>query len=232
MRQNGFAVIAAIAMSPFRLAVTGHCYMSATNIGPFSLLFSSHSPLSSWELAAGVPATASLPLHIPIAMRTTPSEFVFIKVSFLDTEGFKPAILEEQPFRLKRRTAYNKAFEMVLNLNFGDGCGCSSLEVDVPIDFTSSTDCFNFDKDVIFQKLRDKAINESKCGQNAVIERKTILTPRSDITTYAVVTNVVHYSKPVPNSLTNGDHKKRKDSLTGTGSSRKRSKVSKGKSKV
>jgi hypothetical protein len=35
-----------------------------------------------------------------------------------------------------RRTAYNKAFEMVLNLNFGDGCGCSSLEVDVPIDFT------------------------------------------------------------------------------------------------
>lgn len=24
---------------------------------------------------------------------------------------------------------------MVLNLNFGEGCGCSSLEVDVPIDF-------------------------------------------------------------------------------------------------
>ncbi|MCI01639.1 NAD-dependent protein deacetylase SRT1-like [Trifolium medium] len=121
---------------------------------------------------------------------------------------------------------------MVLNLNFGDGCGCSSLEVDVPIDFMSSTDCFNFDKDVIFQKLRDKAVNESKCGQNAVIERKTISTPSSDVTTYAVVTNVVHYSKPVPNSLTNGDHKKRKDSMTGTGSSRKRSKVSKGKSKV
>lgn len=119
---------------------------------------------------------------------------------------------------------------MVLNLNFGDGCGCSSLEVDVPIDFTSSTDGFNFDKDVIFQKLKDKAIVQSKCGQNAVIERRTILTPRSEITTYAVVTNVVHYSKAVPDSLTNGDHKKRKDSLTGTSSSRKRSKASKGKS--
>lgn len=94
----------------------------------------------------------------------------------------------------------------------------------------SSTDCFNFDKDVIFQKLRDKAVFESKCGQNAVIERKTILSPRSDITTYAIVTNVVHYSKPVPDSLTNCDLKKRKDIMIGTGSSWKRSKVSKGKS--
>lgn len=34
-----------------------------------------------------------------------------------------------------RRTAYNKAFEMVLKLNFGDGCGCSSIEIDVPVDF-------------------------------------------------------------------------------------------------
>ncbi|KAI5409015.1 hypothetical protein KIW84_054727 [Lathyrus oleraceus] len=153
-----------------------------------------------------------------------------VEVSFSDKEGFKEAILDKQPFRLKRRTAYNKTFEMVLNLNFGEGCGCSSLEVDVPIDFMSSTDCFNFDKDVIFQKLRDKAVFESKCGQNAVIERKTILSPRSDITTYAIVTNVVHYSKPVPDSLTNCDLKKRKDIMIGTGSSWKRSKVSKGKS--
>ncbi|XP_073224309.1 NAD-dependent protein deacetylase SRT1 isoform X3 [Cicer arietinum] len=153
-----------------------------------------------------------------------------VEVSFLDKEDYKAAILDKQPFRLKRRTAYNKAFEMVLKLNFGDGCGCSSLEIDVPIDFMTSTDCFNFDKDIIFQKLRDKAVVESKCGQNAVIERKTILTPKSDVTTYAIVTNVVHYSNAVPDSLTNGDLKKRKESTTGTGSSKKRSKVSKGKS--
>lgn len=92
-----------------------------------------------------------------------------------------------------------------------------------------STDCFNFDKDVVFQKLRDKAVMESKCGQNAVVERKVILTPRSDITVYAVATNVVQYSKTckaIPDSLTNGDLKKRIASINGTESSRKRSKVS------
>lgn len=85
----------------------------------------------------------------------------------------------------------------------------------------ASTDCFNFDKDVIFQKLRDKAVLESKCGQNAVIERKTILTPRSDVTTYAIVTNVVQYSKTckiAPDSQCNGDLRKRKASVTGNSS--------------
>ncbi|KAG4920694.1 hypothetical protein JHK82_049643 [Glycine max] len=152
-----------------------------------------------------------------------------VEISFLDREDYKAAILDKQPFRLKRRTAYNKAFEMVLKLNFSDGCGCSSLEIDVPVDFKVSTDCFDFDKDYIFQKLRDKAVLESRCGQNAVIERKTILTPRSDVTTYAIVTNVVQYSKACKaalDSLSNGDFKKRKASVTGTGSSRKRSKGS------
>ena len=57
----------------------------------------------------------------------------------------------------------------------------------------------------------------------------TILTPRSDVTTYAIVTNVVQYSKTCKaalDSLSNGDFKKRKASVTGTGSSRKRSKGS------
>nr|XP_025689625.1 NAD-dependent protein deacetylase SRT1 isoform X2 [Arachis hypogaea] len=157
-----------------------------------------------------------------------------VEVSFLDKEDYKAAILDRQPFRLKRRTAYNKAFEMVLKLNFGDGCGCSSLEIDVPVDFKGSTDCFNFDKDFIFQKLREKAVIESKCGQNDVIERKTILTPRGDVTTYAIVTNLVHHSKTSkssPDSRSNGDLKRRKPSFNGTGSSGKRSKVSKCKSR-
>ncbi|XP_019447065.1 PREDICTED: NAD-dependent protein deacetylase SRT1 [Lupinus angustifolius] len=154
-----------------------------------------------------------------------------VEVSFLDKEDYKEAILDRQPFRLKRRTQHNKAFEMVLKLNFGDGCSCSSLEFDVPVDFTASTDCFNFDKDVIFEKLRDKAILESKSGQNAVIERTTVSTRRCDVTAYAIVTNVVQYSKTRSESLSNGDLKKRKTSVTGTGSSRKCSKRSKSKSR-
>ncbi|KAE9598545.1 hypothetical protein Lalb_Chr15g0082151 [Lupinus albus] len=154
-----------------------------------------------------------------------------VEVSFLDKEDYKEAILDSQPFRLKRRTQHNKAFEMVLKLNFGDGCSCSSLEFDVPVDFTASTDCFNFDKDVIFEKLRDKAILESKSGQNAVIERTTVSTRRCDVTAYAIVTNVVQYSKTKSDPLSNGDIKKRKASVSGTGSSRKCSKRSKSKSR-
>ncbi|KAK4278292.1 hypothetical protein QN277_016157 [Acacia crassicarpa] len=153
-----------------------------------------------------------------------------VEVSFLDKEDYKAATLITQPFRLKRRTIPSKAFEMVLKLNFSDGCGCSSVEIDVPVDFQASTDCFNFNKDVVLQKLRDKAIGESKCGQTAVVERKTILTPKSDITVHAIVTNVIEYSqtcKAFPDFLTNGDLKGSLSSINGTKSSRKRSKGSK-----
>lgn len=78
---------------------------------------------------------------------------------------------------------------------------------------------------MIFQKLRDKAIVESKCGQNAVIERK--LAPTSNITTHAVVTNLVQYSKGYKTcpdeSLGNGHLKKRKRSVNNRKSNRKES---------
>ncbi|XP_028781735.1 NAD-dependent protein deacetylase SRT1-like isoform X2 [Neltuma alba] len=153
-----------------------------------------------------------------------------VEVSFLDKEDYKAATLTTQPFRLKRRTIPSKAFEMVLKLNFSDGCGCSSIEIDVPVDFQVPTECFNFDKEVVFQKLRDKAIGESKCGQTDVVERRTILTPRSDITVYAIVTNVIQYSqagKAFPDFHANGDLKDRVFNINGTESSRKHSKGSK-----
>jgi mono-ADP-ribosyltransferase sirtuin 6 len=28
-----------------------------------------------------------------------------------------------------------KSFELVLRLNFGDGCGCQSVEINIPVDF-------------------------------------------------------------------------------------------------
>ena len=116
------------------------------------------------------------------------------------------------------------------------GAKCSTDDLTLNISSLQvSTDCFTFDRDVIFQKLRDKALLESKCGQNAVIERRTTLTPKSDITLYAIVTNVVQYSKACktfPESLSNGDLVKRKDRINGTeSSSRKRSKGSKHKSR-
>ncbi|XP_015900384.3 NAD-dependent protein deacetylase SRT1 isoform X1 [Ziziphus jujuba] len=158
-----------------------------------------------------------------------------VEVSFLDSQDYKAAILDKEPFQLKRRTLQTKSFEMVLKFNFSDGCGCSSTEINIPIDFQVPADCFRLDRDAIFQKLRETAIQDSCCGQNAVIEKKTILSPNSEVTVYAIITNIVRYNKTSKSteadSLSNGDVKRRIDRENGTETSRKRSKGRKRKSK-
>ncbi|KAB1215098.1 NAD-dependent protein deacetylase SRT1 [Morella rubra] len=155
-----------------------------------------------------------------------------VEVSFLDKQDYKAATLHMQPFRLKRRTMRSKSFELVLKLNFSDGCGCQSAEINIPVDFKVSTDCFNLEKDAMLQKLRDMAIRDLCCGLSAVTERNTTLTPKSEVTVYAIVTNLVQHAKTakaLADSLSNGDVKRR--SVNGTGTSRKRSKGHKRKSR-
>lgn len=78
------------------------------------------------------------------------------------------------------------------------------------------------------QKLRHTAIQESCCGQNAVVERNAMLTPKTEVIVYAIVTNVIRYKKTTEaleaDSLGNGV-KRRRESANGTETSRKRSKV-------
>lgn len=97
-----------------------------------------------------------------------------------------------------------------------------------------SADHFKLDKDAILQKLRDTATDESCCGQNAVVERNFITSPKADVTVYAIVTNVVTYkiSEAVQaDSLSNGV-KRRKDNANGPATSKKRSKVQRRKSRL
>ncbi|GMY30951.1 NAD-dependent protein deacetylase SRT1 [Fagus crenata] len=167
--------------------------------------------------------------------RRAPLPFVkSVEVSFLDNQDYKAAILHVQPFRLKRRTTRTKSVELVLKVNFIDGCGCQSAEYNIPIDFKVSTDCPNLDKEVVLQGLRDTAIQDLCCGHNAVVEREATLMPKSEVTVYAIVTNIVQYTKPskaVADSLSNGDVKRRRESVNGTGTSRKRSKGHRNKSR-
>ncbi|PON94011.1 Sirtuin family [Trema orientale] len=155
-----------------------------------------------------------------------------VEISFLDREDYKAANLEKEPFQLKRRTVQSKSFEMVLKLNFSEGCGCPSIEMNIPVDFTVPTDCFNLEKNAILQELRETAIEESCCGQNAVIERRVVLNPKCEETVYAVVTNIVRHSKTTKvletDSLSNGNVKRRL--ANGSETSRKRSKGHKRKS--
>lgn len=157
-----------------------------------------------------------------------------IEISFLDNQDYKAATLQNEPFQLKRRTSQSKSIEMVLKFNFIDGCGCPFTEINTPLNCEVSADHFKLDKDAILQKLRDTATDESCCGQNAVVERNFITSPKTDVTVYAIVTNVVTYKKiseaVLADSLSNGI-KRRKDA-NGPATSKKRSKVHRRKSRL
>ncbi|XP_058112482.1 NAD-dependent protein deacetylase SRT1-like isoform X2 [Magnolia sinica] len=118
-----------------------------------------------------------------------------VEVSFPERPDLKTAVLEEQPFLLKRETLKTRPFKMVLNLYFGEGCGCLCTRIEWDVDFQVSKDDFSHDKDAVLQKLRDVAIQDSCCGQYSAVERKTIVAPtskaaKSEVIVYAIVTNI------------------------------------------
>ncbi|KAH9607196.1 hypothetical protein KSS87_021262 [Heliosperma pusillum] len=125
-----------------------------------------------------------------------------VEVSFTDREDLKPAILDKQPFLLKRRSSRTaEPFEVVLIINFIDGCGCPYVAINVPIHFKISRQCPRYDKEALYQKLRDSAVKDLHCGQYETIERRANLCPKYDATVYAVVTNIATYNKADKASL-------------------------------
>ncbi|PPE00489.1 hypothetical protein GOBAR_DD02502 [Gossypium barbadense] len=152
-----------------------------------------------------------------------------VEVSFSNNQNYKEASLDTQPFLLKRRTVLTETFEIFLNLKFSDGCGCLNTRIEIPFNFQDSIEGFKLDKNATLEKMRDAAIEDSKCGQNAVVERKTILVPKSETTVHAIVTNV----KTFDYQLSNGDMKPMKEGLNGLKTTRKqRSKGRKRKTRL
>ncbi|GAV68817.1 SIR2 domain-containing protein [Cephalotus follicularis] len=152
-----------------------------------------------------------------------------IEVSFSDKQKYKSAILHDQPFQLKRRTAEAESFEIMLKLNFSEGCGCPCTEINIPFNFKLqvSSESYNVDNDAALDKLRDTAVQHLSCGQNAVIRRKVIFDPRTEVSVYAIVTNVKAFES---HSQSNGDIKPRKEMMNAMVTSRKRSNARKRKS--
>ncbi|KAL4342466.1 hypothetical protein GQ457_08G007730 [Hibiscus cannabinus] len=158
-----------------------------------------------------------------------------VEVSFSNNQNYKEAILDAQPFLLKRRTVQTETFEIFLNLKFSDGCGCLNTQIQIPFNFELSTmqdpdptDGFKLDKNATFENMREEAIQDLSCGKNAVVERKTTSVPKSEVTVHAIVTNV----KTFDYQLSNGDAKPRKEALNGLIMTRKqRSKGRKRKSR-
>ncbi|KAJ0100930.1 hypothetical protein Patl1_03941 [Pistacia atlantica] len=177
-----------------------------------------------------------------------------INVSFSDKIKYKLASLDKQPFQLKskvqwfachgihfiptylsscslmyiRRTITTEVFDIMLKLNFSDGCGCQCTQITIPFDFKVSAKSFEPDKAEIFQKLSEAAVEEFRCGQNSLIERKVFSSPKSEATVYAIVTNIKGFES---HPLSNSDLKWQKGSVNGIETSRKRSNSRKRKSR-
>ncbi|KAG9159966.1 hypothetical protein Leryth_005710 [Lithospermum erythrorhizon] len=153
-----------------------------------------------------------------------------VEVFFPECENMKDAVLDKQPFHLKRRTARNtKPFDALLNLNFSDGCKYSTTQIKVPVDFEVPIVTLKNEKDSIFEKLRRRAINNPFCGQTAVVERKPKLVSRNEVIVYALVTNIRWYESANDfegGIMCNGNMKRVKLVKGGWGTSRKRSKGS------
>ncbi|KAF5187697.1 Nad-dependent protein deacetylase srt1 [Thalictrum thalictroides] len=111
-----------------------------------------------------------------------------VEVFFPERPELKTAVLLEQPFELKRY------FELVSNRRYYHRWSYVYL----------LTDSFEHDKDAILQKLRDTALQELCCGQHEFVERETVLSPRSDLTVCAIVTNIVEYDRIFLKSKANG----------------------------
>lgn len=142
-----------------------------------------------------------------------------IELSFSGNQKFKEAIVDKEPFQLKRRTGRSETFEIFLKLNFSDGCGCVFTQITIPFDYEASNECFKHDKEATMQKLREKAVQDSCTGQTEVLKRDVAPRPKTETTVHAIVTNV----KAFDQHSSNGDVKLLKQSANGTGTSRKRS---------
>lgn len=85
-----------------------------------------------------------------------------------------------------------------------------------------SAHVFKDDKDSILQNLRESAILDPHCGQTAVIEKKVIMVPKSEIMVHAIVTNIVKFDRNC-GDLSNGSLKRKFEGFNGIIPSRKRS---------
>lgn len=76
---------------------------------------------------------------------------------------------------------------------------------------------------MIFDKLREEAIADPSCGQTALIERETIMVPKSEVLVHAIVTNIVKFETTAQGSSNGLKRKHGCSSINGTIPSRKRS---------
>ncbi|KAK1353793.1 Deacetylase sirtuin-type domain-containing protein [Heracleum sosnowskyi] len=149
-----------------------------------------------------------------------------VEVSFPERPELKTALLEQQPFSLKRELIRTRPVKVVLKLNFSDGCACHFTTVELPVDFQASADYVSRERNVVFQNLRDTTVKSNCCGHLSVVEKKLLSAPaptaKRESMIYAIVTNIIEYAGlPLSNWLSKinpkGKRGSRKVKLLGDG---------------
>ncbi|ESQ42870.1 hypothetical protein EUTSA_v10013461mg [Eutrema salsugineum] len=153
-----------------------------------------------------------------------------VEISFSDNQKYKETVLDKQPFLVKRRTSRTETFDIFLTVNYSGGCDCLSTKLNIPFEFEVSTEEHGeiIDKEAVLRSLRERAVEESSCGQSGVVERRVVCEPRSEAVVYATVTNLRTFICQ-QSLFANGDLKWK---LEGSGTSRKRSRTGKRKSRA
>ncbi|GAY55081.1 hypothetical protein CUMW_161750 [Citrus unshiu] len=113
--------------------------------------------------------------YVKWALRTQSS--IALRPISRDRPDLKTAILNKQPFKLKRNYTLKERSQKTIDL--------------IPV--CEEADNISHDKDTVVRKLRNAAIQSQCCGQVSLVERKIRLTPRTDIFVGAIATNIVWY---------------------------------------
>lgn len=120
-----------------------------------------------------------------------------VEISFPDREDLKIATLKEQPFILRRKTSKFKDFDILVRLQFGDGCMCSSVAIHHPVTFggvIAKTSGRN--KEDLIESFRNHAVEAGALGH--VVPVETIGGDASEgfSTEYAIVTCILRHEIP------------------------------------
>ncbi|CAN6479793.1 unnamed protein product [Victoria cruziana] len=118
-----------------------------------------------------------------------------VEICFPERPDMKKALLNGQPFSLTRETIRSRAFKMVLQLNFVEGCGHSYIKMEKTVNFLESPQGYSNERNSVLQQLKDAAFQDSHCGQHAMVERKFSSKPSAEINTHAIVTSMLRYSE-------------------------------------
>ncbi|XP_024541959.1 NAD-dependent protein deacetylase SRT1-like [Selaginella moellendorffii] len=70
-----------------------------------------------------------------------PLQFIkHVEIEFPDRPDFKPALLKERPYVVRRKAVELKALDVLLKLHMSDGCMCEEVEILHPLSFEGETE--------------------------------------------------------------------------------------------